>query len=279
MRNRRRKKLVGLIIYHILLISMFAMFVAPFVWMVSASIKPHHEIFSYPPTLVPREFILSNFSKLFNLIPFFRQFLNSVIVSVSYTLLTLFLCSLAGFAFAKYTFPFKSVLFVIILASMMIPIHVTLIPLFVFMARMGWVDTYRAVIIPFSASALGVFLFRQYMITIPSELLDIARIDGCPELGIYFQIMLPLARPVIGVLTIFFFMTSWNNLLWPLIILNSEEMYTLPLGLAGLLGSYEVLDYGPLIAGAFLAVLPIIIIFLAMQKQFISGLTLGAVKG
>ena len=152
-----------------------------------------------------------------------------------------------------------------------------LVPLFALMDDLNWFDTFRAIIVPFSASAFGIFLLRQYTQSVPDDLIDAARIDGCGEFGIYWRIILPMVKPALGTLTIFTFMASWNNFLWPLIILRSDEKYTLPLGLANLVGVYSQ-DYGMLMAGTLLSTLPIIILFIAMQREFVSGITLGAVK-
>ncbi|MGQ9630977.1 MAG: carbohydrate ABC transporter permease [bacterium] len=264
-------------IYFIFLLCFAFAFLGPFLWMVITTFKPQPEIFSR--SIIPSRFTLENITNMLSMMSFFRNFMNSVIVGGISTSLNLFFCSLAGFAFAKYDFPLKSVLFVILLSTLMIPFHVILVPLFMMMVKFGWVDNYLAMIVPFSASAFGIFFVRQYTIDgVPTELLDAARIDGCSEFGLYYRIVLPLVKPALGVLTIFIFMGSWNNFLWPLIVLKTESKYTLPLGLASLLNAYE-LEYGPVMAGGFLAAIPVIAVFLVMQKQFIRGLTLGAVKG
>jgi ABC-type glycerol-3-phosphate transport system permease component len=211
---------------------------------------------------------------------FIRWYLNSAMITVSYMVLSLFFSSMGGFGFAKYDFRFRGPLFAILLGSMMIPFYVILIPLFVMMVRIQWVDTYQALVIPFSAGAFGIFLMRQYMVTLPTELMDAARIDGASEFRIFLQIFLPLSRPALATLAILNFMGSWNSFLWPLIILRSPEKFTLPLGMANLLGTWmgERL-WGPVMAGAFLTALPILILFVLMQKQLIAGMTLGAIRG
>ena len=209
--------------------------------------------------------------------PYNRYFINSVFIATASTLLTLFFCSLAGYAFAKYQFRGKTILFGILLASMMIPFQVLLVPLFGLMYDIGWLNSYKAIIIPFSVGAFGVFLMRQFIVTIPSELLDAARIDGCSEFGIYYRIVLPIIKPALGALTIYSFLSSWNGYLWPLIVLRDEAKYTLPIGLANLIGIYRQ-DYGMLMAGTLLSLLPIVVLFLAMQREFVQGITLGGVK-
>lgn len=219
----------------------------------------------------------SNYRNLWKTVPYNRYFINSVFIATASTLLTLFFCSLGGYAFAKYQFRGQKILFGILLASMMVPFQVLLVPLFGLMYDIGWLNSYKAIIIPFSVGAFGVFLMRQFIVTIPSELLDAARIDGCSEFAIYYRIILPIIKPALGALTIYSFLGSWNGYLWPLIILRDEAKYTLPIGLANLVGIYRQ-DYGMLMAGTLLSLMPIVILFLAMQREFVQGITLGSVK-
>jgi ABC-type glycerol-3-phosphate transport system permease component len=206
-----------------------------------------------------------------------RWFFNSLFIAIGTLFGSLFLASLGGFAFAKYEFPLKRVLFGIVLIMMMLPVQIMLVPLFLILVRLGWINTYWGMIVPSLAQAFGLFYMRQYMLGVPSELLDAARIDGCSEFRIYRQIMLPIAKPALAVLAILFFTNSWNNYLWPLIVLSSEDMFTLTIAMASLLGPYDV-EYGMIMAGSFLGTVPILIVFLAMQRQFIEGLTAGSVK-
>lgn len=219
----------------------------------------------------------SNYRNLWKTVPYSRYFVNSVFIATASTLLTLFFCSLGGYAFAKYQFRGQKILFGILLASMMVPFQVLLVPLFGLMYDIGWLNSYKAIVIPFSVGAFGVFLMRQFIVTIPSELLDAARIDGCSEFGIYYRIVLPIIKPALGALTIYSFLGSWNGYLWPLIILRDDAKYTLPIGLANLVGTYRQ-DYGMLMAGTLLSLMPIVILFLAMQREFVQGITLGGVK-
>jgi ABC-type glycerol-3-phosphate transport system permease component len=297
--KRRPWAAFGLVAGYTVLTAATVAVMLPLVWMLASSFKTGGEIFSPPPSvaearerdpqghpgmlpmlkdvLVPREPTTENYTRLFSELPFGRFFLNSVFVSTASTLLTLFFCSLGGYAFAKFMFPGRGPLFAIVLGSMMIPFHLLLVPLFALMDNLNWFDTFRAIIVPFSASAFGIFLLRQYTQSVPDDLIDAARIDGCGEFGIYWRIILPMVKPALGTLTIFTFMASWNNFLWPLIILRTDEKYTLPLGLANLVGVYSQ-EYGMLMAGTLLSTLPIIILFIAMQREFVSGITLGAVK-
>ncbi|MXV74226.1 ABC transporter permease subunit [Candidatus Poribacteria bacterium] len=221
--------------------------------------------------------LTSNYRNLWKTVPYNRYFINSIFIATASTLLTLFFCSLGGYAFAKYQFRGQKILFGILLASMMVPFQVLLVPLFGLMYDIGWLNSYKAIIIPFSVGAFGVFLMRQFIVTIPSELLDAARIDGCSEFGIYYRVVLPIIKPALGALTIYSFLGSWNGYLWPLIILRDEAKYTLPIGLANLVGIYRQ-DYGMLMAGTLLSLMPIVILFLAMQREFVQGITLGGVK-
>ena len=219
----------------------------------------------------------SNYRNLWKTVPYSQYFVNSVFIATASTLLTLFFCSLGGYAFAKYQFRGQKILFGILLASMMVPFQVLLVPLFGLMYDIGWLNSYKAIVIPFSVGAFGVFLMRQFIVTIPSDLLDAARIDGCSEFGIYYRVVLPIIKPALGALTIYSFLGSWNGYLWPLIILRDEAKYTLPIGLANLVGIYRQ-DYGMLMAGTLLSLMPIVILFLAMQREFVQGITLGGVK-
>ncbi len=233
---------------------------------------------SQPPYLaIVWDKFTSNYRNLWKTVPFNRYFINSIFIATASTLLTLFFCSLGGYAFAKYRFRGQKILFGILLASMMVPFQVLLVPLFGLMYDIGWLNSYKAIIVPFSVGAFGVFLMRQFIVTIPTELLDAARIDGCSEFGIYYRIVLPIIKPALGALTIYSFLGSWNGYLWPLIILRDESKYTLPIGLANLVGIYRQ-DYGMLMAGTLLSLMPIVILFLAMQREFVQGITLGSVK-
>ncbi len=250
----------------------------PFIYMISASFKPQNEIFTFPVQIIPKEPFLDNYTTLIGETLYLRWFLNTAIVAVGRTTLSLFLCMLAGFAFAKYDFPFRRVLFVLVLASFTLPFEVVLIPLYTMMVQFGWLNTYWVLIVPFAASAFGIFLGRQYALALPTELMEAARIDGSSELGIFFRIALPNLRPALAVMGIIFFQSSWNDFLWPLIVLNDSTMYVINLALPTLRGPYGD-QYGLVLGGAVIAVIPIIIIFFAMQRYFIEGIMAGALKG
>jgi len=256
-------------------------FLVPFAWMVSASFKTTQEIFSYPPSLIPNTISLTNYQRLFSNWPFPSWYGNSLVVALLTTAMVLFFSSLAGFAFAKYRFRGQSALFLLLLGSSMIPFPILLIPLFILVANIGWVNSLEALIIPFMAPAIGIFLMRQFMSYIPSELLDAARIDGASDFRTYWQIVLPLVLPGLATLGILTFLGSWNNYLWPLVVLRSSGSMTLPVGMASMLtgvAAGSAPPYGPAMAASVLVSIPIIVVFLFLQRYYIAGLTLGGVK-
>jgi ABC-type glycerol-3-phosphate transport system permease component len=254
--------------------------IVPFIYMITASFKQDAEIFSYPLTILPQSPTLRNCTRLLSgeSIPFLRQLANSVIVSVSQVFLSLLVASLVGWGFAKYEFRGKRVLFLFLLATLMFPGQVTLVPLFLLMLNIGWLDTYWAIIIPGAVSAFGCFFMRQNMLGVPNELLDAGRIDGVSEFGLYWRIGLPLTRGALSILAVLTFLAAWNDYLWPLIVLRSAEKFTYPVGLATLSGLYKV-EYGMILAGAVIVTLPVVALFLAGRNQLVNSLTIGAVKG
>jgi multiple sugar transport system permease protein len=253
----------------------------PILWMVSASFKRLSEIYTFPPAIIPKTFTFANYQRLFTEWPFARWYLNSLVVAVIVTLAVLFFTSLAGLGFAKYRFRGRQPMFMIMLGSTMIPFELVLIPLFIMMSRFGWTNSYASLIIPFMAPALGIFLMRQYISTLPSELMEAARIDGASEFGIYWRVMLPLMRPALAAQAILTFLGSWNSFLWPLTVLRSQESKTLPIGTASIMGSLMAGSEPPVgaaMAAATLITIPVIIVFLTVQRQYISGLTAAGVK-
>ena len=271
--TRRAQRTIAYGFLFFILISM----ATPFVWMFSNTFKEQSEIFQLRPTLIPEEPHLRNYVSLFVDFDFARHFLNSAFIAVVHTASHLFLASLAGFAFAKYTFPLKNFLFLILLGSMMVPLYTIFIPLFVLVIRLGLVNSYAGVILPGVAAAFGIFFMKQSMESVPNELLDSARIDGASEFRIYWQIALPLVRPALAVLAVLAFMGSWNDFVWPLVVLRSQELQTLPVVMAGMVNMYRM-EYGVIMAASLLSTMPILLLFLALQKQFLAGLTVGAVK-
>ena len=252
--------------------------VMPYVYMVSASFKPGEELFSIPVQLFPDSLYLGNYDLLFGKTNFVRWFFNSVFIGVSRMVLAVVISLMAGYAFAKYDFRFKNILFIMLLATLTLPIYVLIVPLYSMMVTFGWTDNYIALILPLAAQAIGVFLSRQYLLSIPDEILDSARVDGAGEWGIFWRIIVPLSQPVIAVMAILFFTASWNDYIWPLVVLTKDQMFTVSLGLPTLVGPYSQ-EYGAVMAGSFISTVPIVIIFLIMQRRFIEGITQGAVKG
>ena len=248
----------------------------PFYWSLVSSFKNQSELFSVPNILV-RHPTIANYAHLLSDTLFYRWFLNSLFIAIANVVLVLFLCSLGGYAFAKYRFRGRGALFLLILSSTMIPPWVTIIPIFGWFSRLHIVNTYLAVILPGCANAFGVFLMRQYIQGVPSSLIDAARVDGCSEFGIYWRVVVPIIGPALGALTILAFLGSWNSFLNPLILLRTPEMFTFPVGMSSLVGSMNP-QYGLLMACAVVSVIPTSIIFFRMQRQLVAGITLGAVK-
>ena len=255
------------------------LFVFPFVWLVLSSFKSQAQIFTMPPQWIPHPWRFSNFADLYRETNLFRAFLNSVIISGSHVALALFLCSLAGYGFAKYpNAPGRGPLFAFVLGTMMIPGAVTLIPSFLVLVKLHLINTYWAMILPGAASAFGIFWMRQYIsANVPDDLVYAARIDGCSEFGIYWRIAMPIAKPALAALGIMQLIGSWNNLMWAFLVLRTTDMLTLPVVIYLLQGEIRT-PYGMLMAGGLLATLPLVLAFLLLQKQFISGITAGAVK-
>lgn len=249
----------------------------PFYWTVASSLKLEGLVFADPPQWIPNPFVWDHYHEVLTRIPFPRFFFNSVVVTVAVTLLRVMFDTLAGYAFAKLEFPGRDKLFFILLLGLMIPFQVNLIPVYRIVSTLGWLDTYAALIVPQMTSVLGIFLMRQYIKSIPDDILDAARVDGAGEIRIVTKIVMPLALPGMAAMAIFTFMAMWNDFLWPRLVLNSEHMFTLPLGLAQL-QMRNTSTWGTTMAGATITALPLILVFLLMQRQFISGMTEGAVK-
>jgi len=263
---------------YVLLIVLSAATVFPFIWMVATSLKSPQEIFAYPPTFWPQELLWENFRMVLERVPFLRFYLNSIIVTSLITFWQVATSALAGYAFARLSFPFKNVIFTVYIATLIIPNQVTMLPLFLLVSRLGWIDTYQGLTVPFLASAFAVFFLRQFFQTIPRELEEAALIDGAGRRRILFQIILPLARPALATITLFIFLSEWDNYLWPLIATNMEAMRTLPVGLR-----FFVEESGSqlnlMMAGAVMAVVPILLLFFMAQRQFIEGIAMTGSKG
>ncbi|MBA7539066.1 hypothetical protein ES705_31344 [subsurface metagenome] len=252
--------------------------VLPFLWMISTSLKSLGEVFVFPPTFFGEKIVWGNYLKVADRFPFGLFFLNSLKISFIVVVVQLFTSALAGFAFARLKFPFRDTLFALYLATLMIPYHITLVPIFVIMRYFGWIDTHYSLIIPSLVSAFGTFLMRQFFLTIPKELEDAARIDGCTPFGIFWRIFLPLSKPALATLGVFIFMFTWNDFIRPLIFINSISKMTIPLGLSAMQGMYST-DWPVLMAGSMISILPVLVAFLLAQEYFVRGITLSGLKG
>src|ERR671931_2304535 len=247
----------------------------PYFYMVISSLKHQDQIYQIPISLIPNPATLVDYRQLFSNFPFPRWFLNSAIVAVGSTVATLIVCSLAGFALAKYEFRGRKTIFILMIATLTLPFQILLVPLFKEMSAFAWLNTYWALIVPFAGSAFGVFLMRQFMLSVPTALLEAGRIDGASEWTLYWRVALPLVRTGLAMLALLSFITSWNDFLWPLVATSSDDMYLLNIGIATMSSAYKI-EYGSIMAASVLTTLPIAVIFLTLQRQFIAGLTAGA---
>jgi multiple sugar transport system permease protein len=264
------------LLYTFLIITSVATLI-PFIWMVSASFMMDGHASVFPPRFFPDEIVLDQYRRLFSNLRIARNFLNSLLLSVIVTTISLFFNSMAGYAFAKYRFAGKDKLFNFLLSSMIIPSQVTMLPLFLMLKSMGFINTYMAIIIPGLANIFGIFLIRQYCLSIPDSLIEAAKIDGATDFQIYRRVILPLATPVLATLAIFTFLGTWNDFLWPLIVLTDDSMYTLPVALANLMLEHTK-DPELMMAGSVITILPVIVVFLALQKYYLKGIMMGSVK-
>jgi multiple sugar transport system permease protein len=271
---------IGSLLTYAAVVAGAVVMLVPFFWMVNASLMTPGEIQARPPVWLPAEPQFNTYARLLDVMPVFRLYGNSLFVAIATTVGVLFTSSLAGFAFAKYEFPGKDVLFVLILATMMVPFFVTLIPVFFIVRQLGWINTYQGLIVPGIISAYGIFLMRQFISTLPDELLDAARIDGASEPRIFASILMPLVTPALATLGTFTFIASWNSFLWPLLIATDRDLHTLPLGLNALRTfASEARNLDLLMAGTTLSVLPALILFIFLQRFFVRGIALTGVKG
>lgn len=271
---------VVVVALHLVLASAFLATVLPFLWMAGTSVKPKEMIETptldvFPPL---ERFTLEHYRELRERVPDYpRNAWNSLFVATSITVLTILLNAAAGYAFAKFRFPGRERLFALLVGTMMVPGQVTMMPVFILMKHLGLLNTYTGLILPGSASVFAIFLMRQFMMGIPDELMEAARIDGCGEFRLFWQIMLPLAKPAIATLAIFTFMGSWNEFLWGLIIMLDDSMYTLPVALANLQGQHDR-NFGLQMAGSVVVILPVLLVFLLMQRHYIKGIATTGLK-
>jgi multiple sugar transport system permease protein len=252
--------------------------VGPFLWMLLGSFRPNRELQQVPPTWLPQHPTLDNYRQLFRLLNFPQFFFNSALVAVTITLGNLIFCSMLGYALAKLRFPGKRTIFALVLGTLMIPGVVTFVPLFVLVSNLGMANSYPGLIFPFLAGPFGVFLMRQFILGLPDELIQAARVDGASEFRIFRSVILPLCKPVLATLGILTFLTSWNQFLWPLVVAQSEDRYTLPVALAIYSIGEKKADYGLLMAGSVVVVIPVLLVFLALQRHFVRGIAMTGIK-
>jgi multiple sugar transport system permease protein len=263
---------------HLGLILGSVLMLLPFAWMLSTSLKSPAQVFTYPPVWIPHPVAWSNYAEAIAALPFGRFYLNSLIVTASVTVLQLLISSLAAFAFARLRFRGREALFLLYLATLMIPFQVTMIPNFILVRWLGWYDTFQALILPTAFSAFSTFLLRQYFLGLPRDLDEAARIDGASSLRIWWSIILPLSGPALAALAIFVALNSWNDFLWPLIVTNSDQMRTLPVGLSTFQGQYKV-EWHLLMAGSVIAMLPVLLLYTVAQRWFIRGIAMTGMGG
>jgi multiple sugar transport system permease protein len=276
--RRRRRMTTGRALTYTVLVVGVAVWLLPFVWMVLGSVKTQREILTKPPTIWPADPTFENFGRWFTDLGIGQFFTNSLVVAVVTVLGNLLFCSMVGYALAKMDFPGKRALFAVVMVMLMVPGVVTFVPLFVQVTKLGLLNTYPALILPFLTQPLGVFLMRQFMLGIPEPLMEAARIDGAGELRVFARVVMPLCGPPLATLGVLTFLGSWNNFLWPLVAAQSQDMYTLPVALSLYSTGQQATDYGLLLAGAVLIITPILLLFVALQRYFIQGVATTGLK-
>jgi multiple sugar transport system permease protein len=278
LRRRRIRREWGRPWLYLPLTGLLLLMVTPFLWMLSSAFKSEGDIRKLPPDLIPTHPTLANYRELFGSLDFTRMFANSVVVALAVTAGNLIFCSMLGYALAKLEFRGRRAVFALVMATLMVPGLVTFVPLYVLVANMKLTGSLLGLILPFLATPFGVFLMRQFISTLPDELIDAARVDGCRELAIFWKIILPLTRPALATLGIITFLGSWNNFLWPLVVAQNESQYTLPVGLALASSGQDFTRFGILLAGAVVVLLPVTIVFLLFQRHFVAGIATTGLK-
>ncbi|WP_308639749.1 carbohydrate ABC transporter permease [Paenibacillus silvisoli] len=267
------------LLLHLLLIAVSAIMIAPFLWMVFSGLKDLSQIFQVPPSLFPHPWYWENIHRSLTAMPFDKAYINSAYISVSIVVGQLLTCSMAAFAFAKINFPFRNLLFILFLSMLMVPEQVTIVPLYIILKNFGWLDTHLSLIIPDSLfSAFGVFLLRQFFMGIPRDLSESAYVDGANMWTIYWRIMIPLVKPALAALSIIAFLGTWNNFFRPVIFLSTTDKYTVPLMLSTFKGLY-VTDWTLMMSGSTIAVLPVLLVYLLLQRYIIEGIAMTGIKG
>jgi len=279
-RKTPSRKMLKSIVTYLFLFAVAAMLILPFLWILSTSLKGNESIFVIPPKWIPDQIHWDNYSNVFEKMPFLTYLRNSVFISSMTIIGTLLSSSLVAYAFACLRWPGRNAVFIFVLATMMLPMQVTMIPLFVLFKNFGWLNTFKPLIIPafFGGGAFNIFLLRQFFLTIPRELFDAARIDGCSEWRIYWNIVIPLAKPALATVAILTFMMTWNDFFGPLIYLSDKLKGTLALGLAMFIGQHQT-EWGMLMAASVMMMIPMIVLFFLFQKYFIKGFMMSGIKG
>ena len=268
----------GMLFNYLILGAGAILMVVPFIWMISTSFKPQAETVSFPPRLLPINPTISNYIDVFDRANMGRLYWNTTFISVIKTIFNIYTSALLGYIFGKFIFRGRDIIFYILLSTWIIPFEVYLIPLYLMTVQVGWADTFTALIVPEVFTVYAMFMFRQFMYTIPSELVDAARIDGAGEWYIFHRIIIPLSKAALFTLIAFYFMWNWNDFLWPLVVISSHDKYVITVGLATFVGEYWN-QYGVIMAGASLAIIPILALFIAVQRFIIEGVVLTGLKG
>jgi len=266
-------------IWAIILIIIAIAFLLPFWWMIVTSLKTSKEILQFPPTLFPHTFVFENFLMVFKKVPLLVFMKNSIISAFGVTFIAVFVSSIGGYIFAKFDFRGKDIIFILILSTIMVPLTVIIIPLYLMVISVGLKNTLIALIIPGWANALGIFLIRNYLSSLPNSYLESARIDGCPEFTIYSKIIIPLIKPALAAIFIFIFMTNWDSFLWPLIVIDETSLRTLPIGLGLFTQAFGVQSWNLIMSATLVSIFPIFVVFVFFRRFFIKGITMSGIKG
>jgi multiple sugar transport system permease protein len=277
MTGYQKRRLAGRFALHVVLLSIGVLFMLPFIWSISTSLKSMGELFSVQPNLIPKKFRWDNYQAVFDNAPFTRFYLNSIFVTLGRTLGQVAIASLAGFAFAQLRFPGRDLIFVGLLAGLMVPDQVLIVPRFVIMREFGWFDTYQGLIVPLIFSSFGVFMLRQYFLGIPRDYHEAAKLEGANPFQIYLQIYLPLARPALAAFGFLALLSSWNEFFWALTVTNQTDMRVLPVGIALFQGQYFT-NNAIVLAAANMATFPLLLVFLLFQKQLVEGVAISGLK-
>jgi multiple sugar transport system permease protein len=270
--ERRRNRIA----FIILLVGLFAM-LFPFFWMILSAFKTQADVYSYPPKWLPSSWSLDNFARVFKMVPFGRYYFNSILVTTLSTVGQIFVSILAAYSLARLRFPFKNLIFMFVVATMLMPFVVTMIPTFLIISSLKWIDSYQGLIVPFLFNGFSIIFLVQFFITVPMDLQDAARIDGCGYFGILFNVILPNTKPAISTIALFTFLGHWTEYLWPLIVINTTDMRTLPIGLRYLMTEGSS-DYQLMMAASVMAIVPVLIVYMFSEKQFIKSITMTGLK-